>query len=191
MTAVLDDAAFFAGVRKVTGSLDDVQVSVINDIRNLATGWCPGWIAYGLATAWHEARLRPIDEIGKGAGHSYGKPGKYGQAQYGRSLVQLTWDTNYEWADKICAAAGLTKPGEILANFDLVKRPDCAALILVKGMEGGHFTGVGLGRFIPGPLGTHPQFISARKIINGQDRADLIAGYADGFQNALVAGGYK
>ena len=191
MSAMTDDAAFFAGVRKVTGPLDSVQVAIIDSIRSGAVGWCTGWLAYGLATAWHEARFRPIDEIGKGHGRPYGVPGKYGQVQYGRGLVQPTWDRNYEWADKTCAGLGLIKSGEILADFNLVKRPDIASTILVKGMEGGHFTGVGLPRFIPGPLGTHPQFISARKIINGTDRADMIADYADHFQDACIAGGWK
>ena len=185
MTAVLDDAAFYAGVRKVTGPLDQVQVETITALRNAAVDWSSAWLAYGLATAYHEARFKPQNEWGKGQGHPYGLPGKHGQAQYGRGLVQLTWDRNYEAAD-----AGLGLGGKLLANFDLANDPDIAARILVWGMAGGKFTGVGLARFLPDRLGTHPQFVAARKIINGTDRNDLIAGYADHFQDALMAGGW-
>jgi hypothetical protein len=183
---VLDDAAFFAKLRKVTGPLDQVQVDTITAMRNAAVDWSPAWLAYGLATAWHEARFKPQDEWGKGQGHAYGQPGKHGQGQYGRGLVQLTWDRNYEAAD-----AGLGLNGALLADFALANRPDIAARILVWGMAGGKFTGVGLGRFLPDRLGTHWQFVAARKIINGSDRADLIAGYADKMQDALIVGGWK
>ena len=186
MTATLDDAAFYAGLRKVTGPLDAVQVETINALRSAALGWSTGWLAYGLATAWHEARFKPQSEWGHGHGHPYGLPGKHGQAQYGRGLVQLTWDRNYEAAD-----AGLGLDGALLANFDLANDPDIAARILVWGMAGGKFTGVGLAHFIPDRLGTHPQFFAARKIINSTDRADLIAGYACQFQDACTAGGWQ
>jgi hypothetical protein len=70
--------------------------------------------------------------MGPGRGRAYAPPGRYGQAQYGRGLVQLTWDRNYEWADR---ALGLK--GALLRNFDLALRPDLAVAILVKGMEQG------------------------------------------------------
>lgn len=184
--------AFFADIRdNITGPLDQVQVDVINSLFASASHWPASWLAYGLATAWHEAELRPIDEIGKGRGRKYGVPGKYaGQVPYGRGLVQLTWDANYVWADKISAEAGLTLPGEILANFELVKRPDIAVLILVKGMETGAFTGVSLANRLPEPLADHGRFVQARPIINGTDKASLIAGYALEFQSAIYAGAW-
>jgi hypothetical protein len=42
------------------------------------------------------------------------------------------------------------------------------------------------------PLGgraTRAQFTAARRIVNGQDRASLIADYAMRFQDVLLAGG--
>jgi hypothetical protein len=58
-------------------------------------------------------------------------------------------------------------------------------------MEGGHFTGVGLARFLPARAGRQPRPVRlARKIINGADRADLVAGYALTFQDALALGGW-
>jgi hypothetical protein len=182
-----DAAAFFSSVRELTGPLDTVQVSTINGLLVSASHWPIGFLAYGLATAWGECKLRPIDEIGKGKGKPYGAIGKYGQAPYGRGLVQLTHDSNYEWADKEAAKAGLIKKGEILADFDLVKRPDIAALILVRGMEQGAFTGKKLADYIP-DRGTPAQFVQARRIINILDRAQQFAGYAEHFQDALDAG---
>jgi hypothetical protein len=176
---------FFAAVRKITGPLDQAQVDTINRLLASAAAWPVSWLAYGLATAWHEARLKPQAEWGKGEGRPYGKPGKHGQPQYGRGLVQLTWDKNYEWADK---ALGLN--GSLLENFDRALEPEISAAILVKGMEAGAFTGKSLADYLPDRLGTIPQFTAARRVINGQDQAALIAGYAEQFQDALVAGGW-
>lgn len=179
-----DPSAFFAAVRKITGPLDTEQVATINGLLKAAAHWPIGWLAYGLATAWHEARLKPIPEWGLGKGRPYGKAGKYGQAQYGRGLVQLTWDANYEWADK---ALGLN--GSLLANFDRALEPEIATAILVNGMETGAFTGKKLADYITG-RGTPAGFVNARRIINATDKAALIGGYAENFLVALDAGGY-
>lgn len=177
--------AFYAAVRKITGALDQAQVDTIERLLAAAAHWSLSWTAYGLATAWHEARFKPQAEWGHGGGRPYAQPGKHGQPQYGRGLVQLTWDRNYEWADK---ALGLN--GSLLANFDRALEPEIAAAILVKGMEAGAFTGKGLADYLPSARGTPAQFQQARRIINGTDKADLIAGYAEKFQSALEAGGW-
>lgn len=177
---------FFAAVRAITGSLDQVQVDTINRLLAGASHWSTAWLAYGLATAWHECRLRPIAEIGKGRGRKYGKVGKYGQVPYGRGLVQLTWDFNYEWADK-----ALDLNGSLLRNFDRALEPDIAARILVVGMETGAFTGKALRTYLSGEVGTLEQFTKARRIINGTDRDLLIAQHAIKFQAALQAGQWR
>lgn len=177
---------FFEEVRKVTGSLNQKQVDTINRLLVSADKWPTSWLAYGLATAWHEARMEPIAEWGKGQGKPYGKPGKYGQAQYGRGLVQLTWDFNYEWADK---ALGLE--GALLRDFNLALDPAIATKILVKGMEEGAFTGKSLADYIPTATGSLQQFINARRIINGTDKAKQIADQAMGFQSAVIKGDWS
>lgn len=179
---VKDGLAFYAAVRQVTKALNQTQVDSINAILAGAAHHPIGWVAYELATAWHEARFEPIPEIGKGRGKPYGQPGEYGQAQYGRGLVQLTWDRNYEWADK---ALGLD--GALLKDFDLALDPDIAARILVLGMETGAFTGKSLSDYIS-ERGTPGEWVQARRIVNGTDRAQLIAGYAERFRDALDAG---
>lgn len=178
-----DPDAFFGAVRKITGALDQVQVDTINRLLAGAAHWSVAWLACGLATAWHEARFKPQPEWGYGKGRPYAKPGKHGQSQYGRGLVQLTWDRNYEWADK-----ALRLDGSLLKNFDRALEPDIAAQILVRGMEEGAFTGKSLGDYLPDPVGTLPQFIQSRRIINGTDRASDIANLAMRFQAAIQQG---
>lgn len=177
--------AFYAAVRQITGSLNSVQVDTVNRLLSAAAHWPLSWLAYGLATAWHEARFEPQPEWGKGKGRPYAAPGAHGQPQYGRGLVQLTWDRNYEWADK---ALGLN--GSLLANFDRALEPEIATAILVKGMEEGAFTGKKLADYLPDRRGTVPQFSVARRIINGVDQANNIAALAVRFQDALEAGGW-
>lgn len=178
--------AFFDAVKSITSSLNQTQVDSINAILKHASHQPLGWVAYELATAWHEARFKPQSEWGKGKGRPYGNPGKhFGQAPYGRGLVQLTWDRNYEWADK---RFGLN--GALLKNFDLALEPDLAARILVIGMEEGAFTGKKLADYLTGWRGDKQSFINSRRIVNGTDKADLIAGYAMQFQNALELGGW-
>lgn len=181
-----DPSVFFGLVRGITGPLNQIQVETINRLLAGAAHWPTGWLAYGLATAWHEARFEPQPEWGKGKGRAYAAAGKYGQPQYGRGLVQLTWDKNYEWADK---ALGLG--GKLLADFDLALDPDIAARVLILGMETGAFTGKALGNFLMGEEGALDLFTGARRIINGTDKAALIAGLAMRFQSALKAGGWS
>jgi hypothetical protein len=101
-----DPARFFARLRRLTGPLDQGQVGIVNALLTAGALWPSGWLAYALATAWHEARFTPQAEWGRGRGRAYAQPGRYGQAQYGRGLVQLTWDRNYEWADRALGLKG-------------------------------------------------------------------------------------
>lgn len=181
-----DPGAFFSGVRKVTGALSQVQVDAVNLMLQKASAWPLGWVAYLLATAWHEARFIPQPEIGKGAGKPYGVPlPKYNnQVAYGRGLVQLTWDYNYEKADK-----DLILKGALLKNFDLALDLELAAAIIVEGMGEGWFTGKKMKDYIS-EQGTHNEFVNARRIVNGTDRAEMIADYADEFKLAFISGGW-
>lgn len=146
------------------------------------------WTAYTLATEIHETAgtLRPIREYGKGAGRKYGVPGRnMGQVPYGRGDVQLTWDDNYERADR---ELGLN--GALIANYDLALDPAISARIIVRGMEAGWFTGKGLADYLPA-VAEPKHFIPARRIVNGTDKAELIAGYAVTIQAGLQAGEWR
>lgn len=173
--------AFFAAMRAVTGPLGQEQVDSVNAILDAGKVLSANELAYVLATAWHESRFKPQREIGLGRGKEYGKLGKYAQPQYGRGFVQLTWDRNYEWADK---ALGLN--GNLLKNFDLALDPQYAARILVEGMCEGAFTGKKLEDYFNGKEDP----VNARRIVNGTDRAELIAGYYRKFKDAVGAGGW-
>lgn len=149
-------------------------------------------LAYILATVYHEtaATMQPIAEYGKGKGRKYGVKGKYGQVPYGRGYVQLTWDANYEKADK-----KLNLKGALLKNFNLALDPKIAVQILFVGMEEGWFTGKKLRDFIDTidepDAQDRLEYEGARKIINGVDKKSLIAGYALVFEKALRAAGYE
>lgn len=187
---------FFASIRPLFGKMTTAQVEGIEaKLAAFAAQGSPlAYVAYGLATSFHETaqRMQPVPEIGRGRGKPYGKPGKHGgQVAYGRGDVQLTWDSNYEIAD-----AELGLKGALLADFNRALETEISARVMVCGMTEGWFAGDKVGRhkfarYLPakGPA-TVPNFISARRIINGIDRAEKVAGYAMSFQAALVAGGW-
>lgn len=195
--ALANADAFYAGVRQVTGALDQVQVDTIERLLVSAGHWPLSWLAYALATAWHEARLRPIREKGGEAYLDKYDTGKLAAAlgntpeddddgilYAGRGLVQLTGRRNYRNAG---AALGL----DLLGAPDQALDPGVATQILVWGMEGGEFTGKSLAETLPDRRATVGQFVQARRIINGTDRAADIAGHALRLQEALEAGGWR
>jgi hypothetical protein len=177
---------FFNHVRAKFGRLRQSQVNGIEAILAATSGLPTSWRAYILATAWHETAgtMQPIREYGMGRGKRYGRPGRNGgQIPYGRGYVQLTWDDNYETLDK-----ALKLNGALIKNYDLALEPNTAASILVHGMTTGLFDGKrrGLKDFIPCDRGTKEQFIAARRTVNIQDKADMIADYAVEFQIGLT-----
>jgi putative chitinase len=148
-------------------------------------------LAYVLATAFHESAgtFAAVREYGRGKQYDYGKmldmgngPGKRvpyttpNQLYYGRGLVQITWRSNY-WA------VGKKLGVDLLNNPDLALQLDVAVKILVEGMVGGWFTGKSLATYFYGPKA---DALNARRIINGTDKAKLIAGYYDHFFKALT-----
>lgn len=146
----------------------------------------PRFIAYSLATAYHETArsMAPVRELGQGRGRSYGIPvAPYNQVYYGRGYVQLTWERNYTNATRRLVKRGVVGADINLArNPDLAMRPDIAAAVLVFGMLEGWFTGRKLVDYFSG---TRSDWVDARVIINGHDRAALIAGYGLAFYHAL------
>lgn len=185
-SASFTSGPFFDAVRDITGPLEQVAVDSINAILKRMAGMPRQHVAYVLATAWHEARFKPQHEWGRGKGRPYAKPGKYGQSQHGRGLVQLTWDRNYEWADK---RLGLN--GALLKDFDLALRPDIAADVLVYGMLEAAFASNGkpLSHYGPKADGSF-DYVRARQTVNVMDKAELIAGHARQFEAALIKGGW-
>lgn len=123
------------------------------------------FLAYILSTAWHETAktMQPIEEYGKGKGKAY--EGKY----YGRGYVQLTWIDNYKKA-----TAKNNKGWNFILNPELALEVEPAIWICFEGMLNGWFTGKKLRHYFSPDRN---DFIGARKIINGTDKADLIGNY--------------
>jgi putative chitinase len=183
-------AEFFRAVRvQLFGcSMSKPQVDGTNAIVGV---WPKGtdlrWLAYALATAFHETgfSMEPIAEYGRGRGRPYGVPaGPEGQVYYGRGYIQLTWRHNY-------ARAEAEIPGSnLVAVPDNALKPEIAAAIMIRGMTEGWFTGMKLDDYFPLHNTKYADWVNARRIINGLDCAARIALYAQRFRNALEAGGY-
>jgi hypothetical protein len=193
--ALSNPKAFFDAVRTqlFAGNLTMGQTAGINTIL---TAWTAEpdarFVAYALATAYWETgqKMLPVREDGLGRGRPYGKPaGPWKQIYYGRGLVQLTWYANYGKADASLRALGLIDATDDLTKTpDLVLRPDLAADIMTLGMIDGWFTGAKLADFFNA---NKSDPVNARRIINGTDHANDIAGYHARFCAALKAGGYS
>jgi hypothetical protein len=79
---------------------------------------------------------------------------------------------------------------DLIANPDRALDLDVAVPVLINGMLEGWFSGKKLRDYI-GSVPTRSQYVNARHIINGTDRADLIAGYAVIFEEALRLGEWQ
>ena len=186
----MNRAAFYASLRQRSSTVFGTSLSQgqVNGCETLLSeGESRGsrlpCLAYVLATAYHETAhtMQPIEEYGKGKGRKYGVPaGPYGKVYYGRGYVQLTWLENYQKAGEKLAVNLVKYPEQAL-------KPDIAAEILFAGMEEGWFTGKKLDDYLT-VLAT--DYVGARRIVNGTDKASLIAGYARDFETALKAAGY-
>lgn len=211
----MDRSAFYASVRQrasgVFGtSISQSQVDGCEAILNEAEkrGTPLRHLAYILATAYHESAhtmqavretIAKTDDAAIRALESAWKRGKLswvktpywrkdadGKSWFGRGLVQITHKANYQ------------KLG-LLIGVDLVKDPSkalelpIAVQILFVGMELGSFTGKNLDDYISNGRTDfgRTDYEGARRIVNGTDKAALIAGYAMAFERTLAAAGYK
>lgn len=179
---MIDRKTFFDAVRvsPFGGALKQEQVEGLNallDVFERDYRWPDlRWLAYALATTYHEtaATMQPVKEYGS---DSYLRGKRY-WPYFGRGYVQLTWDYNYR---KMGSKLGV----DIMApNEDRALEPSLAAQVMFVGMRDGDFTGRKLLDFFS-PNTDDP--VGARRIINGTDKATLIAGYHDLFLHALQA----
>jgi len=164
-------------VSGMTAILDEWEAQGLTDVR---------WLAYMLATAFHETdqTMQPITEYGgrkyfekydtgklaKALGNTAAADGD-GFIYRGRGLVQITGRTNYE-------------------KFGIEDTPDkaldlkTAIKIMFVGMTKGSFTGKKLSDYF---AGAKADWVNARRIINGTDKAAAIAAYARKFLSAIEA----
>lgn len=174
-------------------SIDQNFVDNINNLFNTFNdlnkqdGSNPLYVAYLLATVHHETdkTFKPLAEYGKGKGKRYGSNidvdgSRYlglDHIYYGRGYSQITWLTNYQKFSKLLGI-------DLVNNPDLAMRSDIAAQILVVGSLKGLFTGKSLGSYIE--HGYRSEFVQARRVINGMDKASVIAGYAESFLTCII-----
>jgi putative chitinase len=199
------------------------------------------WIAYALATAWHETggNMKPNAEnlnysvqgllntfgrhriseadarrLGRQPGEGplsvarqrkigniiYG--GEWGRTNLGNTEPNDGWDFRGRGMDHCTGRRNYRVTGNDI-GLDLIAEPGLL-LVLENALKALH-TGMVTGRYAVDRSGRHSfarhlprsgnatraQFREARRIINGVDKADQIAGHALIFQEALNAGGYR
>ncbi len=187
---------FFDKVRHLfDGALTQEQVDGLNQLvdEGILREVPKAQLAYILATTFHETArtMLPIKEYGgpayfhrmydiEGARPHVARalgnlePGD-GVKFAGRSYVQTTGRYNYE---RMGARIGVN----LIDNPDRALEVPVALKLLFVGMLEGLYTGKKLGQYINE---TKTDYRNARRVVNGMDRANLIAGYAKAFRKAL------
>ncbi|WP_187431344.1 hypothetical protein ROLI_026930 [Roseobacter fucihabitans] len=199
----IDRKAFFDTIRQKLfgGTLSTTQVTGITTFLDY---WEKNygdaddrWLAYVLATAHHEVNqtFTPISEYGGDKyffrmydiegdrPHVAKRLGNLAKGDgvlfHGRGFVQLTGRSNYAFWEKRVPSGDLTSNR---AAADRVLEVGIATEIIFEGMVEGTFTGKKLADYI---ANVKQDYVNARRIINGVDKADLIAGYAKSYNNAI------
>lgn len=181
----MDRMAFFKAARAhpFGGSMSQ---SAVDGIEAILSAWDSygdddaNKLAYILATAFHESdRFKTMEEYASGAAYEgradlgNTRPGD-GRRFKGRGFVQITGRRNYaDWSERLDI--------DLIADPQRASEREISARIIVEGMMLGTFTGKRLGQYIGA------DFKEARRVVNGTDRANDIAGYAKDFQAALEA----
>ena len=138
-------------------------------------------LAYILATTVHESAAgKYMEELADGS--AYEGRSDLGNSQAGdgvrykgRGYVQITGRNNYtDWSNKLGV--------DLVGNPELAERPEIAAQILVGGMKTGSFTGKGLDAYIND---SQTDFVNARRIVNGTDKAQTFAATAQAILGAM------
>ncbi|MCH7295479.1 hypothetical protein [Acinetobacter higginsii] len=166
----------FAVLRDAFGKLNQSQVNGVNFIVSAIDAdksITYPQAAYMLATAWHETArtMQPVVECGS---EMYLRSKRY-WPYIGYGYVQLTWLANYK-------RMGDYLKIDLVADPKTALQPEIAAKIMIAGMKKGMFTGKKLSDYI---YQSKKDYVNARRIINGMDKAELVAAYADTFEYAL------
>lgn len=134
--------------------------------------------AFILATAYHETAhtMKPVREYG---GEKYLRSKKY-YPYVGMGYTQVTWLRNYE---KVKKETGV----DVVADPNRLLDPDVAVVALIKGAMEGWWTGKKLPEYVHLKKS---DYYNSRRVINGLDKAQLIAGYCKAYEEDLKAVGY-
>lgn len=146
-------------------------------------------LAYILPTAWWESAqtMHPVREAYWLSEDWRRRHLRY-YPWYGRGLIQTTWKRNYARMGQEIGVSLLTDPDRLLTW-------ECALPALFVGMEKGLYTGKSLDDYIDAldepDAEDLKEYVRARRIVNGTDRALTIAKLALVFEHALKAGGWQ
>jgi putative chitinase len=198
VSPAIDRISFYAKVSNSFGSLKQTQVegfdAILNewqkkDLKDMR------WLAYILATVWHETAktMQPVEEFGRGKGKDYGKKLKMGSGPhdrsgyttpdkiyYGRGHTQNTWYENYEALTKAAQRQGFM--WDFLNQPELLLETEPSIWATFYAMTTGLYTGRKLSNYFNDVMDDN---INARRIINGNDQAERIKGYALSFRSCF------
>lgn len=196
---------FFAVRRQLfKDALEQSQVDGIEEILGFIeadTGWRPGTAiseaAYLLATVKHECAntFKPVTEYGKLPYFEKYEPSTDIGKRLGNVLVGDGWKYRGRGYVQITGRDNYKKFAKRL-NMELIDNPAAALIpitsyqIATIGMREGLFTGLSIYKFLDAAAVDRPEradFKNARRVINGLDKADLIAAFANKFKQVLNA----
>lgn len=189
------------------GKLTADQVKGMDAIIAAGADLDPRWLAYALATAYHEtgrAMVPVMENLNYSASGLLKTFPKYftksDAAKYARNPVAIAnrayanrlgngdeasgdgWKYRGRGAVMITGRTNYVKFG-IAMDPDKALDIDKSASILLDGMVRGKFTGLKLATYFNEKA---TDWVNARRIINALDKAELIAGYAKKFHAALL-----
>lgn len=170
-------AAHYVDLFKKAFNVNDQQADSIRAIVAAFNKYGDGdarKLAYILALAYHESRLKPIREI-RAKEYSdvwYIQNNYWSTGYFGRGFVQITWKGNYAKMSKIVGI-------DLVQNPDRALEPNVAAKIMVVGMMEGLFTGKRLSNYINTE---RADYYNARRTVGaimvaGEDTAQLIVNH--------------
>lgn len=215
--------AFYAALRRrgsgVFGtSLSQGQVTGIEGILDEAErrGTPLKWLAYMLATTYHEtgARMVPVDEslnysvqglidtfgrhrISVDQARRYGRSGSRKADQQAIANIVYGGKWGRENLGNVAPNDGWRYRGRSLVQttgrrnytkFGMQDNPDKAMQIPVSVRM--LFDGMEQGIYTGKALGDYADYLNMRKVINGTDKAEKVRDYAVAFESALRLGGY-
>ena len=198
----MDGTKFFNVIRQEPfgGTLSQSQVDGINRLFNVWNQFYSHdpveFLAYDLATSFLETgrAMQPVTEEGSVSYFNKYEPGTPlgkalgntekgdGYRFRGEGDVQNTGRRNASFASHRLNAM-FSLGIDLVANPNLRLDPVISAHSLFLGNREGWWTGRKLGDYIAPP--NNVDFVGARHVVNGTDKAQLIAGYAEQFLNAL------
>lgn len=204
--------AFFSHVRAnlFGGRISQSQIDGLNRLLGFWDQYLHGpldELAYDLATSLHETdkTMQPITEHGQRSYFDKYEPGTHIGKILGNTIkgdgFKFRGEGDVQNTGRANAAKATKRLNELFGlGIDLVAHPEqrgdpkVSALSLFVGNREGWWTGKGLSKYLDGideaDAEDLREFINARHVVNGTDKAAAIGEYALVFEAALKAGGY-